>query len=199
MNAKSIALVITFAAAAITLNVIRIPTIFYPGAYFQFGQIPIVIAFLLFGPRVGIFVGLINLVGGITLFPIGAGTFIVYPADFLSSLLMFAGIELVSRIRNNYKKLGISQFFKKPAVASILGALVLRTSIMPFYDFAVVYHILVPIFFGIRPSEVYIWGLVPAFVVYNAIVSFYIVSTAYIIAAKTSKPLKIEMHYLSQK
>jgi riboflavin transporter FmnP len=197
MNAKTIALVITFAAAAIALNVIRIPTIFYPGAYFQFGQIPVVIAFLLFGPKVGIFVGLINLVGGITLFPVGAGTFIVYPADFLSSLLMFAGIDLVRRIRNNYNKPGKTQFFKKPAVGSILGALLIRTTIMPFFDFAVVYHILVPIFFGFRPSEIDIWGLVPAFVVYNAIVSFYVVSTAYVIATKASMPLKIEMKYLT--
>jgi len=191
MNSKTIALVITFAAVAIALNAIRIPTIFYPGTYFQFSQIPIVIAFLLFGVKIGVFVGLLNLAGGLVLFPIGALGLIVYPADFLSSLLMIAGILIEGKFTNYSNKSRRFPFFKKPAIGLTLGAIALRTGIMPFFDFAVVYHVLVPLILGIKPSEIYILGLVPAFVLYNVIVSFYVVSVAYVVAAKASKPLKI--------
>jgi hypothetical protein len=191
MNSKSIALVITFAAVAIALNAIRIPTVFYPGTYFQFSQIPIVIAFLLFGAKIGVFVGLLNLAGGLALFPIGAVGLIVYPADFLSSLLMIAGIWIARKFTNYAKASGRFPVFKKPAIGLFLGAIALRTGIMPFFDFAVVYHVLVPLILGIRPSEVYILGLVPAFVLYNAIVSFYVVSVAFVVATKASNPLRI--------
>lgn len=190
MNSKSIALVITFAAVAIALNAIRIPTVFYPGTYFQFSQIPIVIAFLLFGVKTGVFVGLLNLAGGLALFPIGAVGLIVYPADFLSSLLMIAGIWIARKFTNYINESRRFPVFKKPAIGLTLGAIALRTGIMPFFDFAVVYHVLVPLILGIKPSEVYILGLVPAFVLYNAIVSLYVVSVAYVVAAKASKPLK---------
>jgi riboflavin transporter FmnP len=196
MNSKSIALVITFAAVAIALNAIRIPTVFYPGTYFQFSQIPVVIAFLLFGVRTGVLVGLLNLAGGLALFPIGVAGLIVYPADFLSSLLMIAGIWIARKFTNYGNESRRFPVFKKPAIGLILGAIALRTGIMPFFDFAVVYHFLVPLIFGIRPSEGYILGLVPAFVLYNAIVSFYTVSAAYVVAAKVSKHLKIETSFL---
>ena len=191
MNAKSIALVVTFAAVAIALNAIRIPTVFYPGAYFQFSQIPIVIAFLLFGVKTGVFVGLLNLAGGLALFPIGPVGLIVYPADFLSSLLMIAGIWIAKKFTNYSYASGRFPVFKKPGIGLTLGAIALRTGIMPFFDYAVVYHVLVPLILAVKPSEAYILGLVPAFVLYNAIVTFYVVSIAYVVAAKASKPLKI--------
>jgi hypothetical protein len=193
MNSKSIALVITFAAIAIALNAIRIPTIFYPGSYFQFSQIPIVIAFLLFGAKMGVFVGLLNLAGGLVLFPIGAVALIVYPMDFVSSLLMFAGMWLASKFTIHDNESGILPIFKKPSVGLTLGATAVRVGIMPFLDYAVVYHILVPLIFGKAPPEAFILGLVPAFILYNIIVPLYIVPAAYVVASRVSKHLKIEM------
>ena len=61
MNAKQLALVIAFAALAIALNAIRIPAFFWPGNFFTLSEIPVVIAFLLFGVRIGVFVGFLNL------------------------------------------------------------------------------------------------------------------------------------------
>jgi hypothetical protein len=191
MDSKAIALVITFAAVAIALNAIRLPTVFYPGTYFQLSQIPIIIAFLLFGFKIGVFVGLLNLIGGLVLFPIGAVGLIVYPADFLSSLLMIAGIWIAMKFTIYNTKSRIFPVFEKPAIGLILGAIALRVGIMPFFDYAVVYHVLVPLILGIKPSEGYIVGLVPAFVLYNTIVAFYVVSAAYVITAKVRKPLKI--------
>ena len=197
MNSKSIASVIIFAAAAIALNAVRIPTVFYPGTYFQFSQIPIIIAFLLFGARIGVLVGLLNIVGGLALFPVGAaGGLFVYPMDFVSSLLMFAGMWLASKFIMYDNKSGRSPVWKKPTVSLTLGATAVRVGIMPFVDYAVVYHIMVPLILGIKPPEVYIVGLVPAFVLYNMIVPLYAVSIASVVSAKVSKALKIGNEHL---
>jgi len=196
MNSKSLALVITFAAVAIVLNAVRIPTVFYPGTFFQFSQIPIVIAFLLFGAKIGIFVGLLNLAGGLALFPAGAaGGLFVYPFDFVSLLIMFAGIWLASRVIANGSEWGKFSVLKKPVLGLTLGAIALRAGIMPFIDYAVVYHVMVPLLLGINPSEAYISGLVPFFVLYNVIVPLYVVSVAYVVAAKMNKHLKIETFF----
>ncbi|HLN88781.1 MAG TPA: hypothetical protein VK253_01835 [Candidatus Binatia bacterium] len=197
MNSKSIALVITFAAVAIALNAIRIPTVFYPGSFFQFSQIPIVVAFLLFGAKIGVLVGLLNLAGGLALFPIGVVGFIAYPMDFVSALLMFAGIWLASRFTLHGNKSGSPHVMKKSAVGFTLGAIAVRAGIMPFVDYAIVYHVMVPLILGVQPPEAYILGLVPAFVLYNAIVALYVVSVAYVVAAKASKPLKIWNKHLN--
>lgn len=197
MNTKSIALIATFAAVAIALNAFRIPTVFYPGTFIQFSQIPIVIAFLLFGVKIGVFVGLLNLVGGLVLFPAGAaGGLFVYPADFVSLLLMFAGMWLASMFTMHGGKSGMPPILKKPAVFLTIGAIATRAGIMPFFDYAVVYHILVPLILGIHVPEAYILGLVPAFVLYNVIVPLYTVPAAYVIAAKVSRNLKAEMTFL---
>lgn len=197
MNSKSMASVIIFATAAIALNAVRIPTVFYPGTYFQLSQIPIIIVFLLFGARIGVLVGLLNLVGGLALFPAGAaGGLLVYPMDFVSLLLMFVGIWLASRFTMFGNKSRRSSILKKPTVGLTLGATAIRGGIMPFVDYAVVYHVLVPLILGIKPPEAYILGLVPAFVLYNVIVSLYVVSVANVVAAKVSKTLKIGKEHL---
>lgn len=197
MNTKSIALIAAFAAVAIALNAVRIPTVFYPGTFLQFSQIPIVIAFLLFGPKIGALIGLLNLAGGLALFPAGAaGGLFVYPFDFVSLLLMFVGMWLASMFTMHGDESGGSSILKKPAVVLLLGATAARVGIMPFVDYAVVYHILVPLILGINPSEAYILGLVPAFVLYNLIVPLYTVPAAYAIAAKVSRNLKAEMTFL---
>jgi riboflavin transporter FmnP len=67
MKTKSIALAIMFAAVAIALTAIKIPTFFYPGGFFRFSQIPIVIAFLRFEFRIGVSVGFVTLIGQIAL------------------------------------------------------------------------------------------------------------------------------------
>ncbi len=69
MEAKSIALTIVFSSIAIALNLVKIPVIFYPGTFYQISQIPIVAAFLLFGARIGILIGVLNIAGGLVLFP----------------------------------------------------------------------------------------------------------------------------------
>ncbi len=193
MNSKSVALLVTFAAVAIALNSIRIPTVFYPGHFFQFSQIPIVIAFLLFGLKMGVLVGILNLAGGFALFPIGPSGLIVYPMDFLSLLLMFAGMWLASKFTIYGNTSSRFPLLGKPMVGLTLGgATAVRAGIMPFVDYSVIYHVLLPLIIGIKPPEAYILGLFPAFVLYNAIVPLYVVPVAYVVAGKVSKHINLK-------
>ena len=192
MNSRAIALTIVFTAAALSLNAVRIPAIFYPGNSFQVSQIPIVVAFLLFGVRIGVLVGVLNLAGGLFLFSLGEVGYIVYPMDFVSLLLMFAGMYLASMFIAHTGDSGKFAILGKPVIALALGAIGFRGTIMPFVDYGVVNHILIPLILGFQRPEAAIVGLVPAFVLYNVLVAFYTVSAAYFIAIRVGRDLKIE-------
>jgi riboflavin transporter FmnP len=195
MNTKSIALTITFAAAAIALYAIKIPSLFYPGVPFQISQIPIVVAFLLFGFRVGIFVGFLDLVGGLALFPLGPNGIILYAMDFLSTLIMFIGLYLGSRFITCNDESGGLSFWKKPLVGFTGSATAFRGLVMPFFDY-MAFRVLVPLVLGINLPEAYILGLVPAFVLYNIIVTLYTVPVAYVVAKQASKYFTLEPRLL---
>ena len=188
MKTKSIALAIMFAAVAIALTAIRIPTFFYPGGYFRLSQIPVVVAFLLFGFRTGLLVGFVTLIGQIALFPFANAVFIAYPMDFASSIVMFVGMHFSKRLITKGSS-GRYSLLKKPAVALTAFAALFRGGIIPFADYWVVFHVLVPIFVQVKPSEAYIVGLIPSFIAYNVIVPLYTVPAAYFIAKRVSRSL----------
>ncbi len=60
MDTKAIALVIAFAALTVALNAIRMPTFYWPGFNYRVYEIPIVVAFLLFGFKIGILISALN-------------------------------------------------------------------------------------------------------------------------------------------
>ncbi len=191
MNTKSIALAITFSAVAIALNVVKIPSIFYPGAPFQLTQIPIVIAFLLFGWKIGVLVGIINLAGGLALFPMGPIGFLQYPMDLLAGLIMFVGLYAANRITALDEKTGKFALRKKPVIRLTAFAVAFRAGLMPFFDYAA-FRALVPIVLGVFLPEAYIVGLVPAFVLFNVIVPLYVVPSSYFVTTRVGRSLDIE-------
>jgi hypothetical protein len=196
MNTKSIALIVAFAAVAIASNAIRIPSVFYPGTYYGISQIPIVIAFLLFGTKIGVLVGVFTAAGELALFPVGPSSIIVYPMEFVSVLIMFVGLFVASRSVIHNGESERVPFWKKPLVGLTAFAVVFRGGIMPFIDYGVIYHVLAPLVLGINIPEAIIIGLVPAFVLYNVIVPLYVVPIAYVVATRVSMYLKIELHFL---
>lgn len=198
MNARSIALTITFTAVAIASTVVRIPAIFYPGNFFQISQIPIVVAFLLFGPRIGILVGFLNLGGQLTLFPLGASRIIGYSMDFVSVVIMFVGLYVASRLLKRRDKSGKSFVWKKPILGLTASSVAFRGAIMSLLDYGLIFHLLVPLILGIHFSEEAILGLVPAFVLYNVLVALYTIPVAYVVAVKVGNYLHIEPYLLSQ-
>ena len=113
MNARSIALIATFSAIAIALNIIRIPTIYWPGFSYHFNEIPIVVSFLLFGPKIGALVGVLHLAGQLALFPIGPIGIAAYPMGFVALLLMLFGVYLASRFISSQSCIGEASYVRK--------------------------------------------------------------------------------------
>jgi riboflavin transporter FmnP len=179
-----------FAAVAIALNAVRIPSVFHPGASYQFSQIPIIVAFLLFGARIGFSVGILNMAGGLLLFSTGPSSIIAYPMGLISVLVVFAGLYAGSKfIKNNWKS-------THTAIGLTFFAVVLRGCLMPFVDYGLLYHVLVPLVLGVSLPEADIVGLIPAFILYNVTVPLYTVPFAYVVATKVGNHLKIEPRFL---
>src|SRR4030065_2736265 len=99
MNAKSIALIITFASLAIVLNPaisgMGIPYPLLPSLYFEVWEIPVIVACLLFGWKIAISVGLINSAFLIAVFPGMSQPY--YFTNFFAQVGMILGIYLASR------------------------------------------------------------------------------------------------------
>jgi riboflavin transporter FmnP len=198
MNARSIALIITFAAIAIALNTIRIPTIYWPGFSYHFSEIPIVVAFLLFGPKIGVLVEALQLAGQLVFFPAGIVGFVVYPMGFVAVLLMLAGVYLAGRFTS--RRATSEKFLseKKQTVYFTAFAVASRGGIMPFLTYGVLYNVLLPLVLGTSIPAAYITALVPSFVLYNVTIPLYTVPIAYLVATKVRKYLKIESRLLRQ-
>ncbi|MGD6853410.1 MAG: hypothetical protein ACQCN6_15225, partial [Candidatus Bathyarchaeia archaeon] len=123
MQSKAIALTIVFAAIAIALNTVRIPTIYWSRNFYQFSQIPIVVAFILFGVAIGVLVGLLNLLGAIALFPLGLNGVVAYSMDFISLLVMFAGLYIAGKLMINKRSKPRFGFVVTPLVGLTVFAL----------------------------------------------------------------------------
>ncbi|MFX1517866.1 MAG: hypothetical protein ACFFC6_16315 [Promethearchaeota archaeon] len=196
MNARSIALIAIFAALAIALNVIRIPVFYWPGWFYTICDIPVMVAFFLYGFRVAFLVEVLHIAGQEIFFPVGLGGIVVYPMGLIFHLFMFFGIYLANNfIRRKVASRG--QFGEKKRVIYLTGlATAFRGALMPIIDYGVVYNILLPLVLGVAIPQTYISALVPGFVLFNVTSTLYLVPIAYFIARKTSNYLKIEKTFL---
>ena len=192
MNARSIALAITFAAIAIALNVVKIPTIYWPGWSYHFNEIPIVIAFMLFGPKIGILVGVIHLTGQELLFPTGPAGIVAYPMGFIALLLMLSGVYLANWFISRRTSPDKPFSEKRRSVYLTAFSTASRGAIMPFLTYGVMYHVLLPLVLGINVPETNVMALVPSFILYNVTVPLYTIPIAYFTATEVNKSLRIE-------
>ena len=189
MQSKTVAVAVVFAAVAIALNAIRIPTIYWSRNFYGVSQIPVIIVFLLFGISVGVLVGVLNWLGALALFPLGLNGVVAYSMDFISLLVMFLGLYLASKI-GRYYETGVIQ---KRQLLSLTGITsIVRGGIMPFVDYGLLYHVFLPLFFDITLPEIVLVGMFPVFIFYNVSTALYSIPIAYIIAKKTSKYLNIK-------
>ncbi len=188
MNVRSIALIAFFAASALALDTIRLPTLYFPGLTYSFSAIPIVIAFLLFGLRIGILTEALHVAGQLIVFPIGPPGFMVYSSGFAAVLLMFAGMYLAALFISR-KNLPESHLKKgKQTILLTVSAITLRSAIMPF--FTIFFTIFVfPIF--LPPTIPQSYFMVFA-LLYNVTSTLYTVPVACIVAKKVSTLLGIE-------
>jgi riboflavin transporter FmnP len=196
LNTKALMLIIVFAALTVVLNPIRIPTVYWPGFFYRLWEIPIVVAFLLFGPRIGISVALLNVLAQIMLFPIPAGI-VAYPWGLVATLTMLLGVYIAQRLFRQGLLPEDPLVRARPILYLTSLGIAFRTGIMPFVDYSV-YHSLLPIVLGRSFTEAYIVALIPPMIVFNITVALYTVPIGYIIARQLSKSLKLGSSFNSK-
>lgn len=189
MDTKTITAVISFTALALVLNPIRIPAIFWPGQYFRLWEIPILVAFLLFGFKIGFSVALLNCTGQLALFR-GSTGILGPPWGLILILSMFLGLYLAKKLVAR-RVIDKKSFLRvKPVVYfTVLGTLS-RVMIMPFVDYAI-YNSLLPIAVGKSFTQAYIVGLIPFIILFNVIVPLYTIPISYILAKTVQKNLRV--------
>jgi riboflavin transporter FmnP len=190
INSKSIALTASFAAIAIVLNIVKIPVIYLQTVAYSPCEIPVVIALLLFGFKIGFLVEVLHVAGQLLFFPVGPAGFAIYPMGMVAVLLMFVGVYLANRFLTHKSGSEEVPIGKKTMVYLTGFAAAVRGIFMPLVDFALLYHVMLPLFLGINIPNAYILGLVPGFILYNVTVALYTIPIAYIIAKQASNYLK---------
>ena len=97
-NARRVTIIAIFAALSIVLNLSKVsyPAPFAPYLIYQMWEIPIVAAFLLFGPKIGVITSIINTLVLIAIFPGALPTGPLYNLAALLSMLL--GIYIVHRV-----------------------------------------------------------------------------------------------------
>lgn len=104
MDSKTIALIAVFAALTVALTLsspVRIPAPYAPFLIYQIWEIPIVAAFLLFGPKIGTSIAVINSVVLFFWFPgeLPSGPFY----NLAAVLSMLLGVLLTIKLMGNFK------------------------------------------------------------------------------------------------
>jgi riboflavin transporter FmnP len=193
MNTRAIAVTIAFTALTIVLNPVRIPTFYWPGFFYRLWEIPIVVAFLLFGPRIGVSVAVLNVLAQIMLFPVSGGV-VAYPWGLVATLTMLLGVYLAYKIFSRRPQQDKTLFGAKPVLYFTSLGIAFRAAIMPFVDYAV-YHSLLPLALGQSFTEAYVISLIPAIVLFNITVPLYTVPIGYLIARKLGKSLKLDSSF----
>ena len=139
MNSKSIALVSLFAALAIALNIIRIPTIYFPGYFYSIFDIPILVAFIVYGFKIGYFVEIIHIIGQEIFFPVGVAGLVIYPMGIVVHTLMFSGIYFANRLINQKIIAGKKISIKKQSLYFTGLSTFFRGTKMPLIDFSILF------------------------------------------------------------
>jgi riboflavin transporter FmnP len=189
MNTRSIALIITFTALCIVLIPLRIPTIYWPGFYYYWWEIPIIAAFLLFGFKVAFSIWVLNTLARMVM-GVSPNPLLLPIIGLMPLLTMLLGVylaqKLVSRRASERKTISDA---RKGVYVTALGV-AFRAAIMPFIDYAY-YYTLFPFFLGRTFTDAYVIAILPGIVLLNILVPLYGVSIGYLIAKTVGKNLKI--------
>jgi riboflavin transporter FmnP len=185
MNTKTIANIVVFAALTMVLNIggPKIPAPYLTFLKYQIWEIPIVTAFLLFGPLVG---GLIAAANTLMLFVVYPGDLPTGPLYNLAAVLsMLFGIYLMHKIS--------ARRFSKQNEAIVVTSftllgIVLRVGIMTIVNWTLLRYP-PPVGYGI-PEEG-ILAMLPLIGIFNATLAVYTIPLGHFIAKAVRSTIKI--------
>jgi riboflavin transporter FmnP len=194
MNTKRLTLIIVFVALATALNIAgpKIPAPYAPFLYYQIWEIPIVLAFLAIGPKVGVAVAVINTLLLFAVFNPGANAGPLY--NLIAILSMFLGIYLPYKIavrecktdnfsnylRQHIKMIGLS--------ATALGIIirVLVTTVVNYFAIQQPYPI------GFSFTQPAALAFLPLSALFNATVALYTIPISIAIAIPIASRFKLQ-------
>jgi hypothetical protein len=186
-NTKTITAIIVFVALALAISPIRIPALYWPGQYYRIWEIPLIVAFFLFGFKIAYSASILFALGHVALLPGALGIF-AFPWLITLMLIILLGLHLAKSVIR-----GVSQQennWKKHAFYFTLFGILFRTLIMPFVDYGI-YRFLFPLVLGQSFSDALIIGLMPGIIFFNLTVPFYAIPISYFTAKTVSKSLRI--------
>ncbi|MEM3040658.1 MAG: hypothetical protein QXG97_01360 [Nitrososphaerota archaeon] len=187
MKAITVATVATFAALTFALNIwsFKIPFPLLSFLYYQIWEIPIVAAFLLYGPPLGAAVAVINTLLLLAYFPGALPTGPLY--NLASVLSMFVGIYAAGKFF--FRRSGRHREAIVILVSTILG-IVSRVTIMTIVNWAFLRYP-PPVGFMVPQETLILW--LPLIGFFNATLALYTIPVGYILAKAVSSGIKIKM------
>jgi len=178
MNTKIIAAVAVLAALTVALNLspVKIPAPYAPFLIYQIWEIPIVAAFLLYGPRVGVTIAIINTMVLLGVFP---GMLPTGPFYNLAAVLsMLLGVYLMHKF--------IAKSFNKQQeviTASTALGIVARVGIMTIMNWALL-RFPPPVGFSIPEGALV--AILPLIGLFNFTLALYTIPLGYFLARAVS-------------
>jgi riboflavin transporter FmnP len=187
MDSKKLAAIAVFSALAVALNQspLKFPAPYAPFLYYQVWEIPIVVAFLLFGPTVGVSVSVVNTVVLLVLFPGALPAGPIY--NLAACLSMLAGILAAHWLMNSIHR-GQEEVMLT-AVASLFGV-ALRVIAMTFVNWVFIRY---PYPIGFSWPEEAIIAFLPVSALFNASVAIYTIPAGYVLARAVSHGIRTSM------
>jgi len=189
MESKTIASISVFAAFTVALNLspIKIPAPYAPFLIYQIWEIPIVAAFLLYGPGVGVAISIVNTIVLLGVFPGALPTGPLY--NLAAVLSMLLGVYVVQKFATkSFKRRKETMLITSSTALGIVG----RVGIMTVVNWTFLPYPF-PIGFGI-PLEALVM-LLPVIGVFNATLALYTIPLGYFIAKAVSSGAKIAVWY----
>jgi riboflavin transporter FmnP len=193
MNTKTLALTILFAVVTIILNPAFTNIVFpFPLAtflFFQIWEIPIVVAFILIGPKSGVMISLLNTLVLLAVFPGASPTGPFY--NLAAVLSMLLGVYLAYKLVASKQKTESSTFRYGTILVVVSTALgiIFRVGIMSIVNYA---FLRFPPPIGYLYPEDVIIAFLPVVGAFNAIIVLYTVPIGLIIANVVKSNLKLQ-------
>ena len=184
MNTKKLAAATVFSALTVALNLspLKFPAPFLPFLYYQVWEIPIVVAFLLYGPATGFSVSIVNTAALIALFPGALPTGPLYNLAAVLSMLagVYSGQWLTKKSGNNKKETLLI------IMATLLGV-ALRTAAMCFVNWEFIKY---PPPVGFSMPEETVIAIMPLVAFFNSSLAAYTVPAGYFLAKAISRGIR---------
>jgi len=189
MNSKAIGVIVAFTALTTALNLIKIPVPYLLTFSYTLGDIALVIAFLLFGPKPGIAVAFLSTIITMIILPGPAGL-VGPPYYFVGIITMLLGLYIAGKFIKRRTELQVGA---KTVILLTALAILTRTLTMLPIDYTV-FGALVSVVSGLSMSDSYamVRAAMSTIILYNITVPLYVIPTSYYIAKKLSKSLKMQ-------